>query len=103
MCEPLSDSFLFPVITHAHTLMTSSPSASSPTTMRVCEDETKLPENSVKKSAFSSFFNVFLFTHSHVAAAAAVVAAALALAVLALVAAAPPPGSLAAAQRGAQG
>lgn len=102
MCEPLSDSFLFPVITHAHTLMTSSPSASSPTTMRVCEDETKLPENSVKKSAFSSFFNVFLFTHSHVAAAAAVVAAALALAVLALVAA-PPPGSLAAAQRGAQG
>lgn len=102
MCEPLSDSFLFPVITHAHTLMTSSPSASSPITMRVCEDETKLPENSVKKSAFSSFFNVFLFTHSHVAAAAAVVAA-LALAVLALVAAAPPPGSLAAAQRGAQG
>lgn len=100
MCEPLSDSFLFPAITHAHTLMTSSPSASSPITMRVCEDETKLPENSVKKSAFSSFFNVFLFTHSHVAAAAAAVV--VAIAVLALVAA-PPPGSLAAAQRGAQG
>lgn len=103
MCEPLSDSFLFPVITHAHTLMTSSPSASSPITMRVCEDETKLPENSVKKSAFSSFFNVFLFTHSHVAAAAAVVAAALAVLALVAAAAAPPPGSLAAAQRGAQG